>query len=232
MKCYFRSFDVGIGDCNIIRLVKEDGSQYSIMVDCGSYTESVNKYLKTTLKNHIDLLIATHIDNDHIAGISTMLKNHPDLKVDKIWYNCYRCNDESRLVELNDQQKKILLQIKKEMPLEFDAINYREINASKGRTLAQTILENETLKKAWTPELITMDTPDYDLPTGFGKIIFLSPEPDALKKIDQKFKDTFDKYFMQQWDDSLAQGEELNELLIRLADTYQEKFGIRNISFT
>ena len=25
MKCYFRSFDAGIGDCNIIRLVKDEG---------------------------------------------------------------------------------------------------------------------------------------------------------------------------------------------------------------
>ena len=36
MKCYFRSFDVGIGDCNIIRLVKDEREQYVIMVDCGT----------------------------------------------------------------------------------------------------------------------------------------------------------------------------------------------------
>ena len=46
MKCYFRSFDAGIGDCNIIRLVKDEGEQYVIMVDCGSYTEPLKEYLQ------------------------------------------------------------------------------------------------------------------------------------------------------------------------------------------
>lgn len=75
MKCYFRSFDAGIGDCNIIRLVKDEGAQYVIMVDCGSYTEPLKEYLQNALHNHIDLLIATHIDSDHIQGIVTMLKS-------------------------------------------------------------------------------------------------------------------------------------------------------------
>ena len=57
MKCYFRSFDAGIGDCNIIRLVKNEGEQYVIMVDCGSYTEPLKEYLQNALHNHIDLLI-------------------------------------------------------------------------------------------------------------------------------------------------------------------------------
>lgn len=90
MKCYFRSFDASIGDCNIIRLVKDDGRQYVIMVDCGMYTKKLKEYLQTTLYNRIDLLIATHIDGDHIQGITSMLKNHEGLSVGEIWYNCYR----------------------------------------------------------------------------------------------------------------------------------------------
>ena len=87
MKCYFRSFDAGIGDCNIIRLVKDEGEQYVIMVDCGSYTEPLKEYLQNALHNHIDPLIATHIDGDHIQGIATMLKKHEGLTVGEIWYN-------------------------------------------------------------------------------------------------------------------------------------------------
>lgn len=60
-KCYFRSFDVGIGDCNVIRIVDGD-KQYSIMVDCGRFTTPVKdgkaKYGKMAgrrdISNYID----------------------------------------------------------------------------------------------------------------------------------------------------------------------------------
>lgn len=230
MKCYFRSFDAGIGDCNIIRLVKDEGEQYVIMVDCGSYTEPLKEYLQNTLHNHIDLLIATHIDGDHIQGIATMLKKHEDLTVGEIWYNCYRRTESAEYIELNEQQKAILKQIHKALPVEFDAINYREITALQGKTLAKTILINEEFKRVWKTEYITYDTEDFDIPGGFGKIVFLAPKQEALKIIEDKFKDAFDKFFMQAWKESIENSEELQELLIRLVDAYQDKFESKQIS--
>lgn len=230
MKCYFRSFDAGIGDCNIIRLVKNEGEQYVIMVDCGSYTEPLKEYLQNALHNHIDLLIATHIDGDHIQGIATMLKKHEGLTVGEIWYNCYKRTKGAEYIELNDQQKAILKQIQKALPVEFDAINYREITATQGKTLAQTILCNEKFKGVWKTEYITSNTEDFDIPGGFGKIVFLAPRQEALKAIENKFKEAFDKYFMQAWNESIENVEELQELLIRLVDAYQDKFGGKQIS--
>ena len=230
MKCFFRSFDVGIGDCCVIRLVNDEGGQYVIMVDCGKYTKPVKEYLQNTLNNHIDLLIATHIDSDHIQGMATMLKKHKDLTVGEIWYNCYRRTDVAEHIELDDQQKAILQQIQKELPLEFDAINYREISANQGKTLAQTILENELLKRAWKNESITFHTEDFNMPGGFGKIVLLAPEQDALNAIEDKFKNAFDKYFMQAWDESIKNGEVLQELLIRLVDAFSDKYRRKPIS--
>lgn len=230
MKCYFRSFDVGIGDCNIIRLVKDEGEQYVIMVDCGMYTEPLKEYLQNKLQNHIDLLIASHIDDDHIKGMATMLKEHEGLTVGEIWYNCYRRTEGVEYIEFNDQQKAILKQIQKALPVEFDAINYREISASQGKTLAQTILDNEELKRVWGTKSITCETEDFDIPGGFGKIVFLAPKQEALKAIEDKFKGAFDKYFMQEWKESMKNGEKLQELLIRFIDAYQDKFGGKQIS--
>lgn len=230
MKCYFRSFDVGIGDCNVIRLVKDGGEQYVIMVDCGKYTKSLEQYIEEELHNHIDLLIATHIDGDHIQGMKIMLEKHKDLTINKIWYNCYRRTGSVEPISLNEQQKAILCQIQKELPVEFDSINYREISALQGKTLAKTILENKELKKIWETSYITSDTNDFHIPEGFGKIVFLGPTPDALNEIDNKFKNTFDKYFMQQWNESIENTEELQESLIRLVDGYKEKFKTRLIA--
>lgn len=230
MKCYFRSFDVGMGDCNVVRIVKDDGEQYVIMVDCGMYTASLKEYLQTELKNRIDLLIVTHIDGDHIQGLTTMLKSHKDLSVGEIWYNAYRRKSDRDAVQLNEQQKEIIAQIQNMLPLEFDAINYRQVSAQQAKSLANVILNNEKFNKVWKREYITCETKDFNLPGNIGKIVFLAPSPDALKVIDEKFKTAFNKYFMQVWNDTLEKGEELQELLIRLVDTYKDKCGIKQIS--
>lgn len=223
MKCYFRSFDAGIGDCNVIRLIKNDGTQYAIMVDCGKYTQAIKEYVRDVLHNHIDLLIATHIDGDHILGLTKMLNNHEGLLVDNIWYNSYRRTNIKTRIELNEQQKKILEQIKQALPVEFDAINYREISNTQGKSLAKAILEKEALYRVWRTDYITDQTKDFILPNGFGKIVLLGPKQEALLAIEEKFKNAFDEYFMQIWNESIDCGEELQELLIRLIDSLQSR---------
>ena len=230
MKCYFRSFDAGIGDCNVIRLIKDDGTQYAIMVDCGKYTQAIKEYVRDVLHNHIDLLIATHIDGDHILGLTKMLNNHEGLLVDNIWYNSYRRINIKNRIGLNEQQKKILEQIKQALPVEFDAINYREISNTQGKSLAKAILEKEALYRVWRTDYITDQTKDFILPNGFGKIVLLGPKPEALLAIEEKFKNAFDEYFMQIWNESIECGEELQELLIRLIDYLQSSIKKKTVA--
>lgn len=230
MKCYFRSFDAGIGDCNVIRLIKDDGTQYAIMVDCGKYTQAIKEYVRDVLHNHIDLLIATHIDGDHILGLTKMLNNHEGLLVDNIWYNSYRRTNIKTRIGLNEQQKKILEQIKQALPVEFDAINYREISNTQGKSLAKAILEKEVLYRVWRTDYITDHTKDFILPNGFGKIVLLGPKPEALLAIEEKFKNAFDEYFMQIWNESIECGEELQELLIRLIDSLQSSIKKKTVA--
>lgn len=230
MKCFFRSFDAGIGDCNVIRLIKDDGTQYAIMVDCGKYTQAIKEYVRDVLHNHIDLLIATHIDGDHILGLTKMLNNHEGLLVDNIWYNSYRRTNIKNRIGLNEQQKKILEQIKQALPVEFDAINYREISNTQGKSLAKAILEKEALYRVWRTDYITDQTKDFILPNGFGKIVLLGPKPEALLAIEEKFKNAFDEYFMQIWNESIECGEELQELLIRLIDSLQSSIKKKTVA--
>lgn len=241
MKCFFRSFDVGVGDCNIIRLVKDNDTQYAIMVDCGSFKPSVKKYVEEILNSHINLLVATHIDGDHIVGLAKMLTTCPNLKIDHIWYNCYRRHNSNQAeVELTEDQKEVLQWIKSHLPIEFDAINYRkEISANQGKSLVECILENDDWNRAWEKNYITNLTPDFDLcdnaaggGNNFGKLVLLGPKPDAMNAIEKKFKDAFNSYFMEIWNDSIAHGNSLSELLIRLVDAKKEQFKVKNISAT
>ena len=228
--CFFRSFDVGAGDCNVIRLVDGD-EQYAIMVDCGRMTAAVKDYVETVLHKHINLLVATHIDGDHIVGLAKMLKDIPDLQIDRIWYNCYHRKDDAERVELTEQQKQILEWIKAELPVEFDAINYRrEISAPQAKSLAKIILENETFRSVWNTDYITNETDSFDLPGTFGRIVFLSPDKETLPRVEALMNDAFNKYFMQIWDESLSNQEEIQELLLRLVEAYKARYEQRTIA--
>ena len=40
---------------------------------------------------HIDLLVVTHVDNDHIGGVLELFENFPDgLTIGDVWFNAYR----------------------------------------------------------------------------------------------------------------------------------------------
>lgn len=85
MKYTFRTFYCGSGDC--IFLVLENGNcTLNIMVDCGKYTEEIDGFVRTELKNKIDYLIVTHIDNDHINGLVAMMTRNRDLMINHIIY--------------------------------------------------------------------------------------------------------------------------------------------------
>ena len=55
-----------------------------IMIDCGKYTEEIKKYVEEELGKHINLLVVTHIDNDHVDGVIEMIEQTPDVRIDKI----------------------------------------------------------------------------------------------------------------------------------------------------
>lgn len=49
----------------------------------------IQQYVSNKLGKSIDVLIVTHIENGHIEGMKTMLKD-PDIKVGRILFNCYQ----------------------------------------------------------------------------------------------------------------------------------------------
>ena len=61
------------------------------------------------------------------------------------------------------------------------------------------------------------------MPNDFGRIVLLGPKQEALLAIEERFKNAFDEYFMQIWNESIDCGEELQELLIRLIDSLQSR---------
>lgn len=86
------------GDCLLITIINED---IHILIDGGT-ANTYRTYLRERLiqlRNDgkaIDLLVVTHIDNDHIGGIIELLKENGSnenphiIEIRNIWHNSYR----------------------------------------------------------------------------------------------------------------------------------------------
>lgn len=80
------------GDCLWMEL-DDDGKHVRVLVDCG--TPSSWSYLKARIEKleradrHFDLLVISHIDNDHIGGAIPLLRERHELGVSfgEIWFN-------------------------------------------------------------------------------------------------------------------------------------------------
>ena len=139
------------GDCILITIEKED---IHILIDGGT-AETYRNYLKTRLiqlrneGKEIDLLIVTHIDNDHIGGIIELLKENGSdmdskiIRIKNIWHNSYRHLQFDKNQTLGKSEKNILNKIiaNGEVSLNYNVGKSSPISAIQGTTLAGLIFE-------------------------------------------------------------------------------------------
>lgn len=185
MQYNFKTFNVGVGDC-ITLLLKNGDKEMHIMVDCGLYTQEVNDYIVNEFHGYIDYLIVTHIDNDHINGLIRMLKSKPNLTINHIFYNCYQRTSEN-LQEWDEKMVENMKRVFDHLPVVVDMLE-QKINAETSMSLAKLILENDNWKKAWRREYIIDESSMVDLGNDMGRIIFLSPNKEALDTLDKKYR--------------------------------------------
>lgn len=86
----FEFFEAGCGDSILVST--DDGTH--ILIDGGeegTYSESIESYLYDNDIDKLDLVVLTHIDNDHICGLIEMIENKDarDL-IQEIWFNSYK----------------------------------------------------------------------------------------------------------------------------------------------
>ena len=217
MNTTFKTFQSSIGDC-IFLLLQSKKELFSIMVDCGAYEPPIRQFVKETLNGKIDVLIVTHIDNDHIIGVTEMLSK--GVKVNRIIFNCYqRSGDTGKLQKLNESQLEKLKSIGNEVGrIVNDVIGNRQTRSGKTamKGLAATILDNPELKQVWDKEYALGGT-SVDL-NDWGTITFLSPTMTEIKNLDKEFcRVLFDELnvdnAMGKWDKQ----ENIYEILLRYA---------------
>lgn len=213
-----RTFPCGTGDCISLLLTDENGYEFHLMVDCGFYDKEIKQFVEDTFHKRIDLLVATHIDNDHIAGLATMLKSTPDLQIGNIIYNCYQQPQESKKA-IDDPMQNLINEYMQELPPVIEDGEY-QISAKEAISLAKSIYDNECWKDVWNTNYITIDSQDFELKSiegfTFGKIVFLSPTKEALDKLDQIYKKAFLRYFYKRKENNYINEANIFELLTLL----------------
>lgn len=123
MKFIFRTFFCGTGDC-LFLVLKNGEDEMFIMVDCGKYTNEIDIFVRNELKNKIDYLIVTHIDNDHINGLVSMLSQNHDLVIGHIIYNCYQRNEDT-VKTWTKKMKENVIRLYGQLPIVDDIMNQK-----------------------------------------------------------------------------------------------------------
>ena len=226
-----KTFTSGSGDC-IILLLQREQQQFSIFIDCGTITDEIHRYVVDTLNKSIDILIATHIDNDHVGGIAQMLHDIPDLNIGKIIFNSYdRVINEDGIIELDEKLKARIEKLRSQLPL-YTVKEEESIKAKHALLLSECILTKEKWARVWDTQSYTQSTPNLQLNDGdFGELIFLSPTPNELSSLEKEFKEEFNKRLLRPLDGKHREDSVLYELILRLAETNNYAVSEEPVSF-
>ncbi len=158
---YIDVFPAGHGDCFMIRC-SENGKKFNILIDGGvpETFEILESYLNAMndAGECIDLLIVTHIDNDHIGGILKFISENgtqskPNIiKIKEIWFNSLRhLQMEEKKKEDNKvviSQRSILKKLKDEIYQSAVSDGFNETGVRQGVKLAGILL-SKGYEKIW-----------------------------------------------------------------------------------
>lgn len=215
MKATIKTFPCIDGDCIFMKLYDQSNTDsFHIMIDCGALSENIIDFICHDLNLKIDLLIVTHIDKDHIDGITAMFYEDrlKKLEIGKILYNCYQVY-EGKAQSLDETIRTQIEMIEKLASEDIGS----QISVKGSVSLASKILEKQELKQVWERNVIKDTTPDFHLGKKWGKLVFLSPSEDAMKDLYNLFKEEYAGITSEKIPDKpFERIEEMYELLIRL----------------
>lgn len=202
----------GNGDCIFCLVDKEDGTYCSMMVDCHCFTSEIKAIVTDTLCCHLNYLIVTHIDVNHINGICKMLYQMPELRIDHIIYNNLFVKENDAQVEpLTDFEREQIEVLKACVP-EWK-LNV-ENKIAKKEALALSTLIQRNWADAWNKKL-TLITSEYLSLGELGRMFIVSPTQTAIDELNKQILDEFAQKFYEKYpfERGKEKGEELFELL-------------------
>lgn len=190
------------GESFLISFNTLDGPTH-FMIDMG-FTDTYNTFIRKRIQEIanvgiLDLLVFTHIDQDHIGGGIKFLKENNKSKIIEIgdiWYNAYRHLQVEKKVneKLNDEEIRILKDILVSgMNLTEERL-YKESSGSQGSILGALILEGKyNWNKKFSNNAVYTDSEYNQIIYKDVKITILSPNKDGLQKLASEWKKELNK---------------------------------------
>ncbi|MDW8518268.1 MBL fold metallo-hydrolase [Priestia flexa] len=192
-----KMFPAKNGDCFLVSLGFDNKKH--ILIDCG-YVETYIDFLKEELikiannGEAIDLMVITHIDQDHILGALAFLEENnkaPFIEVKEIWHNSYRhLQFEKEKVEKITEQELTILN--REVVLGSSFLRHRigqsrirdeDISAKQGSMLAALILEGGyPWNKSFGGKAVNYENKNPIVKDQYI-LTLLSPNTDKLKRL-------------------------------------------------
>ena len=183
------------GDCIYLEFPDPD---FRILID-GGYAKTYHKYLKKFLLKlaaegkRLNLIVVTHIDDDHISGIRALLKENGDsrnpkiIEIDEIWFNSLNQCITSRNTEQGMSfAVKIILKSMCSTDIDFEC-EYKKQNISytNGKNLAELI---QAGGYRWNASVVNnLVSKGQIVQFGDLKITILNPGIETLTKMGKKW---------------------------------------------
>lgn len=197
-----KMYKAGYGDAFLIRL--RGKVSFNILIDMGLKTTYRNEIKKDLLQlakqgEKIDLLVVSHIDNDHINGVVEFIKEngkeHKIIYVDEVWHNSYRHLQFSnkKFDSISQQERSVLKEIKNQNINVFIEDGVSDIGYQEGVSLASLLYNyNYNWNNKFNGEAVCIEN-NFNNLIKVGNCILLSPDKRKLTKLAEKWKDKLDE---------------------------------------
>ena len=177
------NINVGIGDCILIT-----SKSSNIMVDCGKYNQNVKDTLNENNIKSIDLLIVTHIDDDHIKGVIDLLE---EVTVKQILFNGFHHiplpDSTKELYQISEAKYCSLSAFKSYFNLPLRTEN--TINARQSLSLSEVIKNKEVPWNSIINHERLSTENKKDIVIGDVKLTLLSPGDSELVKTYKEYQE-------------------------------------------
>ena len=185
MRAIIKTFESGSGDCIFLVFKDEmDGSRFHIMMDCYVLTDEIKTYIRDELYKRIDLLIITHIDSDHVNGITKLMRNpdFADMQIDMILFNAFQPQMEHPET-LNPQTITKLKAVAELLPPTVDGA-FQKTNGMDAACLITELNKHPQWKAVWRQApILAGETIPLGNNAKWGRLRVLSPTQEAMNNL-------------------------------------------------
>ena len=185
MKAKIKTFESGAGDCIFLVMKDEmDGSSFHIMLDCNVLTDEIKAYIREELNKRIDVLIVTHIDSDHVNGITKLMRtpDFADMQIGSILFNGFQPQTEQPQLLPSETIAK-LKAVTELLPPTVDEA-FQKTNGMDAACLITELNKHPQWKVVWRQApILAGETISLGNNEKWGRLRVLSPTQDVMDNL-------------------------------------------------